>query len=113
MKKNAFMISAFAFLLTGSLAFSFGGKAPETESFTGHINYYGNAPFATPAFEADDGKIYLMEVDETTDHNIEEILALQGSHLELKGTLETESADAAFPVSQSGTIVISDYKLLK
>ena len=112
MKKTTFIIPVLAFLLAGGAAFSFGGKAPETETLTGHINYYGNAPFETAAFATDDGKIYLMEADETTQFNIEEILALQGNHIELKGIIEAEKKEV-FPIANEGTIVISEYKLVK
>ena len=112
MKKTTFISSVLAFIVTGSLAFSFGGRAPQIETIKGHINYYGNAPFETPAFVCDDGKIYLMETDETKHLNIEEILALQGYHIELTGTLESEQKEL-FPIANEGTIVISEYKLVK
>lgn len=74
-----FMIAAF-FCLCGMASRSL------TE-ISGHIEYYGNAPFATAAFKADDGTVYDMAISEDADFTLNDILALQGHHLRLDGTV--------------------------
>ena len=72
---------------------------------TGHIEYYGNAPFAKPAFKADDGTLYQMVVSEDADFVLDDILALQGHHLCLDGTI-SDADLSAFPIGAQKKISI-------
>ena len=83
------------------------------DSVKGYINYYGNAPFVTPAFKTDEGKVYLMEVDKSSNLTMDQILSHQGEHLELTGEIEAEESELAFPVSQDGTIFVSSFRPVK
>lgn len=111
MKKSVFIISVFSLLIAGLPLAAMSRNKMVSEQ--GHINYYGNAPMETPAFVTDGGKVYLMEIEAGAKCTMEEILALQGSHIELTGFIEPEESKLAFPVSQDGTIVINSYKPVK
>ena len=111
MKKSAFLFSVFFILAAGVLFTSMAKN--NLVSVTGYINYYGNAPVVTPAFESDDGKVYLMEIEAGEKCTLEEILSHQGEHIELTGIIEKEESAIAFPISQNGTIIISAYKLVE
>ena len=109
MKKLLFVISLLSVLVMGFL-FTSGAKNKMT-SVKGYINYYGNAPFASPAFVSDDGLIYTMILEEGVQFTLDDIVALQGNYLELTGIVDTE-AQTILPTT-NGTITIHSYKQAK
>lgn len=76
-------------------------------SVTGVITYYGNAPFAEPAFKADDGTVYALRVSEDAPFTLKDVLLLQGHRLQLDGIVEKNNA--ALSVS-SVVFVVFAYK---
>ena len=108
MKK--FVVALFS-ILTACFLFTSMAKN-NLVSVKGHINYYGNAPFAIPAFKTDEGKVYLMEVDKSSKLMIEEILSHQGEHLELTGEIENIDFVQVPVVAADGILIISRIKPL-
>ena len=76
---------------------------------SGHINYYGNAPFAVPAFAADDGTLYALAVAPEADFALDDVLALQGRYVQLDGVIEKPTLATA-PAGASGVLVVHAYK---
>ena len=111
MKKSGFAVSVLSILVACFLFMSMAKN--NLVSVKGYINYYGNAPFVTPAFKTDEGKVYLMEVDKSSKLTLDEILSHQGEHLELTGELEDIDFVQAFPISQDGMIIISSFRQVK
>ena len=109
MKKSLFMLSVLSVFAMGFLFTS--GAKNKMVSVKGYINYYGNEPFATPAFKTDDGQIFSMSIEEGAKFALDEILALQGNYLELTGIIEENEEPSLIPTN--GTITIHSYKQAK
>lgn len=110
MRKTSFAAAVFFVSVAGIMLTSMAGSG--LVSARGHIRYYGNAPVATPAFETDDGKVYIMRIEDGARCSIEEVLALQGNHIELTGTIGPALSENEFPVSQDGTFIITSCRAL-
>ncbi len=105
MKKSVIVFLAFM-----GMSFTFMSMARnKMVSVKGHINYYGNAPFATAAFKTDDGKILAMEVAPDAKITLKEVLDAQGHYLELNGEME-EAGLSDKPTGAQGKIIIYSYK---
>jgi hypothetical protein len=105
MKKSVIALLAFI-----GISFTFMSMARnKMVSVKGHINYYGNAPFATAAFKTDDGKILAMEVAPDAKIPLKEVLDAQGHYLELTGEME-EAGLTDKPTGAQGKFIIYSYK---
>ncbi len=78
-------------------------------SVKGHINYYGNAPFAEPAFKTDKGEILAMEVAPEAKITFKEVLDMQGHYLQLNGKVE-EAGISDKPMGAHAKFIIYSYK---
>lgn len=111
MKKSKFVVIILSILIAEFLFSSM--SINRAVSIKGYINYYGNVPVETPAFKTDDGKIYLMQGENSSKITLDEILSHQGEYLELTGEIEVEESKTAFPISSDGTISISSFRVIK
>ena len=108
MKKLLLLLTGLG-LLCGGL-FAFGGKAPQT--IVGHINFYGNEPFAYPGVVTVEGLEYTLYVPEGSEFTLKDITANQGLMLEFKGRID-DSQKGGFQVLKDGVFVVEKFKVLK
>ena len=106
--KKFVLLFVSSFLLCGEL-FAFGGKAPPT--IVGHINFYGNEPFAYPGVVTVEGLEYTLYVPEGSDFTLKDITASQGQMLEFKGRID-DSQKGGFQVLKDGVFVVEKFKVL-
>lgn len=106
MKKILFL---FLILSLCAFCFGFGGKSPLTVS--GHIKFYGNAPFEYPGIKTADGMLYAVQVEENSGISLKELEETQGKMIELTGRLEKKEKRSIFSL-RDGTFVASEYKIL-
>ena len=97
-------------LLSVFSAFPFGGKAPK--SVTGHINFYGNAPFEYPGIKTADGYLYAVQTEKDSGVSIEKIKETQGKLVELTGHVEKKEKLSIFSL-RDGIFVVQDFKILE
>ncbi|MBQ3670548.1 MAG: hypothetical protein II921_03600 [Treponema sp.] len=102
--KKSIVASLFLF----SLAFS--SFACTLKSFVGHIDYYGNVPFAEPCLVTDKGEILRMAVSEKAKFTMEDIKALQGRRIKLTGKQDKDNKGVH--QIKDGTLTIKKYKVL-
>lgn len=106
-------LTVLGLLGAAALFCSFGGKAPQT--VTGHVNMYGNEPFAFPGFQTEDGKTYTLVVDENkSDKNVtlKRMQQFQGELLELTGkTISLKKNELPGPnILKDGQFIVYSYK---
>lgn len=106
--RKALRIAAAAAVCLAAVSFS---RNPYT-TVSGYVKFYGNAPFATAGFSADDGKIYALSAAEGSGVSVEDLSALQGKKIELEGLIE-KSDGINFGSMQDGTIIVRAYKVLE
>ncbi len=105
MKKRIFaLVTIFGFAL---LFTSMGTN--RMASVKGHINYYGNAPFAVPGFKTDKGQVLAMETAPEADFTLKDLLDMQGHYLQLNGKLEKADLGSQ-PIGAKGKFIIYSYK---
>lgn len=107
MKKILFL---FLILVSCAFCFGFGGKAPV--SISGHIKFYGNAPFEYPGIETVDRRLYAVQVEENSGISLKEIEETQGKLIELTGRVEKKEKRSIYSL-RDGIFVASELKILE
>ena len=110
MKNKKSICIALLLLASETIVSAFGGRAPET--VTGHIKYYGNAPFEFPGIETADGYLYTLQVEENAPFTIEDIEKEQGFALQFTGTID-KSQGNGLNVLKDGIFIVSEWKKLQ
>lgn len=110
MKKS--ILTVLALLLCAATGFAF-SRADDSAEAEGFINWFGNAPVEFAGFQATDGKLYTLKVEDGSDFTLDDITALQGSKLHIEGRIEKEKQKGGFQVLRDGVFVVSSYKKTK
>lgn len=113
MKKMAFITFVMLVLFSALIpAFPFGGRAESGQAEAcGHLTYFGNAPFAFPGFQTEDGLLYGLEVAEDADFTLKDIEKAQGSLLEIRGEIRTGEKNGLWSL-KNGVFVVHEWKKL-
>ncbi len=107
MKKLFLLLLGIFFCAFSLMAF---GKR-DVECVAGYINYYGNAPFAFPGFEAVDGRVFALKVKKGSSFTVKDIALKKGSLLELTGKIDTSALNGP-DVLSDGVFVVSKWKVI-
>lgn len=87
------------------------GRTDSSDVVSGYINWYGNEPFAYPGLVTEDGRVFTITVAEGEKFTLNDITALQGNLIELKGKIDN-SQPVGFEVLKDGIFVVKKYKVV-
>lgn len=107
MKKNSFFPLFATMLSLSALTLSFSSPV---QSMRGTIRSYGSSPFIFPGFEAEDGKLYTLEVPSSNDFTLDDLSSHEGELIELTGK---KKGKRLAPYSLSGGhIIVESYEIV-